>query len=104
MNNKQMFMSLFIVFVLFAAVFVVTAPAFADTNVRAGVIVEINEEENYCVVEDPCGLFWEFSEIEDFEIGDLVIMVMDNIGTPETILDDEIVDVVYSGYVSNELK
>lgn len=104
MNNKQMFVSLFIVYILFVSIFVMTAPAFADTNVRAGVIIEINEEDDYAVVEDPCGLIWEFSEIEDFEIGDLVIMTMDDMETPETIMDDVIIDTVYSGYVVAELK
>lgn len=104
MNNKQMFMSLFIVFILVFSIFVVTSPAFADTNVRAGIIIEINKEDDYAVVEDSCGLIWEFDEIEDFEIGDLIIMIMDDMRTPETIMDDVIVSVTYSGYVAAELK
>lgn len=104
MNNKQMFVSLFIVYILFVSIFIITAPAFADTNVRAGIIIEINEEDDYVVVEDPCGLIWEFDEIEDFDIGDLVLMVMDDMGTPETIIDDVIIDTIYSGYVAAEVK
>ena len=107
MNNKQMIVSLFIVFIMFFSIFVITAPAFAeadDIHVRAGIIVEINEEEDYCVVEDACGLIWKFYEVEDFTVGDVVIMTMWDANTPETILDDEIVDVVYSGYIAAELK
>lgn len=60
--------------IMFGLAVVLTSPAFAETNVRAGIIVEVNEEDDYAVVEDPCGIFWEFYGIEDFIVGDLVIM------------------------------
>lgn len=104
MNNKQMIISLFVVYILFVSIFVVTSPAFADTNVRAGIIVEINEEEDYATVEDACGLIWEFDEIEDFMVGDLVIMTMWDSNTPESIYDDEIINVVYSGFIAADVK
>lgn len=107
MSNKDLFVSLFITVVLFFVAVVATAPAFADeddVNVRAGIIVEVNCEEDYCIVEDACGLYWEFYEVEDFMVGDMVIMTMWDAGTPETILDDEILDVVYSGFIAADVK
>lgn len=92
--------------ILFGLAIVLTSPAFADIdgiNVRAGIIIKINTEEDYCVVEDSCGLFWEFQGVDDYEIGDLVIMTMWDAET-ESIFDDEIINVTYSGYIAADVK
>lgn len=70
---------------------------------RAMEIVEIDKARNMAVCVDAVGHEWEFTEPEDLEVGDLVICTMYDKGTKETILDDEIVDVVWSGYTTNEV-
>ena len=64
----------------------------------------IEENKAYCI--DAVGLEWTFTDPEDLEVGDIVICTMYNNGTKETIVDDEIVDVVWSGYYfeGNEFK
>lgn len=68
----------------------------ANTYPRAMEIVEINDDVAVCV--DAVGMEWEFIEPEDLEVGDIIICTMYDNGTKETILDDEIVDVDWSGY------
>lgn len=65
---------------------------------RAMEIVEIDKAKDIAVCVDAVGMEWEFTEPEDLEVGDLVICTMYDKGTTETIVDDEIVDVTWSGY------
>ena len=65
---------------------------------RAMEIVEIDTARDTAICVDAVGFEWEFSEPEDLEVGDLVICTMLDKGTPNYIFDDEIADVVYSGY------
>ncbi len=65
---------------------------------RAMEIVEIDTVRDTAICVDAVGMEWEFTEPEDLEVGDLVICTMYDNGTKETIVDDEIVDVVWSGY------
>ena len=90
--------------ILFGLAIILTSPAFAETNVRAGIIVEVDEEDDRAIVEDPCGIFWEFRGVEDFMVGDLVIMELYDAGTPESIFDDEIINITYSGFVAADVK
>lgn len=73
---------------------------------RAMEIVEIDRTTDTAICVDAVGMEWEFSEPEDLEVGDLVICTMFNKGTENTITDDEIVDVIWSGYYfeGNEFK
>ena len=73
-----------------------TTLTLANTYPRAMEIVEINDDVAVCV--DAVGMEWEFTEPEDLEVGDIIICTMYDNGTKETILDDEIVDVDWSGY------
>lgn len=68
----------------------------ANTYPRVMEIVEIVDDTAICV--DATGMEWEFTEPEDLEVGDIVICTMYDNGTKETIVDDEIVDVRWSGY------
>lgn len=68
---------------------------------RAMEIVEVHDDIAICV--DAVGYEWEFTEPEDLIVGDLVICMMDTKGT-ETIFDDEITHVYYSGYTANTYK
>lgn len=106
-NFLKWFAAYAAVTVLFGLAIVLTSPAFAGTdgiNVRAGVIVEVDEEGDYAVVKDACGIFWEFYGIEDFTVGDLIIMELWDANTPESIYDDEIIDIIYSGYIAADVK
>jgi hypothetical protein len=80
-----------------------TALGLMTTYPRAMEIVEIDNDVAVCV--DAVGMEWEFTGPEDLEVGDIVICTMYDNRTKDTIVDDEIVDVVWSGYYfeGNEL-
>jgi hypothetical protein len=78
------------------------SPAAAETNVRAAIITEITED--VVTAEDAYGLIWEFYITEDLDVGDLVIMEMWDADTPETVFDDEIINVEYSGYTAADIR
>ena len=64
---------------------------------RAAIIIELVEDEDIVVCQDAAGVIWEFYGIEDFDIGDIVAMILWDAGTPEGIFDDEIIDATYAG-------
>lgn len=70
------------------------------TYPRAMEIVEINKANDIAICVDAVGYEWEFTEPEDLEVGDIVICTMYDNGTKNTIVDDEIMDVVWSGYTT----
>ena len=74
----------------------IAALLLGSTYPRAMEIVEIDNDVAVCV--DATGMEWEFTGPEDLEVGDIVICTMNDKGTKDTIVDDEIVDVVWSGY------
>ena len=65
---------------------------------RAMEIVEFEYDTDTVVCVDAVGLEWAFYGIEDWDIGDLVIVMLDNNGTPNTMVDDIITDTIFSGY------
>lgn len=66
-----------------------------------GIIVENDERSETVTVEDFNGNHWQFNGVEDWLVGDIVSMIMSDNGTPDSIYDDEIVMVKYSGYREN---
>ncbi len=72
-----------------------------NTYPRAMEIVEIKNDTAICV--DAVGYEWQFTEPEDLFVGDIVICTMYNNKTTQ-IFDDQIVDVVWSGYISDNCK
>jgi len=90
-----------VVLVLVSILFSVSA--IAETNVRVAVIVNIDAETDKAICKDACDIIWEFYGTEDFDVGDLVVLTMWDSETPETIFDDEIVDVIYSGFVAADV-
>lgn len=76
----------------------ITAFTLGNTYPRAMEIVEIDKTNDIAVCVDAVGMEWEFTGPEDLVVGDLVICTMYDNGTTETIVDDIIVDVVWSGY------
>lgn len=69
---------------------------------RAMEIVEVDKAKDIAICVDAVGFEWEFSEPEDLVEGDIVICIMDTKGT-DSIFDDEIVDVWWSGYTTQNL-
>lgn len=61
---------------------------------NVGIITRLDEDENLIFVEDCLGFVWCFEGIEDWDIGDMVAMVFDDMGT-ELIFDDEIISMRY---------
>ena len=59
-------------------------------------------EDDVAVCVDAVGYEWDFEGPEDLEIDDVVVCTMYDNGTKNTIVDDEIVDVVWSGYTATE--
>lgn len=95
-----------LLYVVMILMFVITTPAFADTTItcRVGIVVEANEKTDILVIEDACGLTWEYEGIEDIVEGDVVVMMMYDNNTPETIFDDVILTVEYSGFVAADIR
>lgn len=76
----------------------IAALTLQSTYPRAMEIVEIDRKADIAVCVDAVGMEWEFDEPEDLEVGDIVICTIYDKGTKDTMSDDEIVDVVWSGY------
>ena len=74
-----------------------------NTYPRAMEITKVDLMADKAICVDAVGLEWEFDEPEDLEEGDIIICTMYDNGTKDTIVDDEIVNVTWSGYVANEL-
>lgn len=62
---------------------------------RAVYVSEIKLEDDIVVFEDGAGFTWEFTGVEDWGVGDVAAMLMDDNGTPETIYDDYVIETWY---------
>jgi len=80
-----------------------TAFTLGNTYPRAMEITRVDLMADKAICVDATGLEWEFYEPEDLEEGDIIIATMYDKGTKSTIIDDEIVDVVWSGYTTREI-
>lgn len=60
------------------------------------VVEEIDENSNSFSAVDCNGEKWIVEEIEDMYVGDIISVIMCDMGTPE-IYDDEIIEYRYSG-------
>ena len=68
------------------------------TYAKTAAVVEIND--NVVICEDNNGEAWAFESTKDWVEGDIVSMIMDDMGT-KTIYDDEIRSVRYCGAVKD---
>lgn len=93
-----------IIAVVLVLVVLFSVSALADVNSRVAIIISIDTEADKAICEDACGLIWEFYDVEDFDIDDVVVLIMWDSETPESIFDDEIVDVTYSGFAAADVK
>lgn len=55
----------------------------------------MNQDRNTVTFIDGAGILWEIRGIEDWELGDVAALLMDDSGTPEFIYDDKIVEAMY---------
>ena len=74
-----------------------------NTYPRVMEIVKVDLMADKAICVDAVGHEWEFYEPEDLEEGDMVVCIMYDNGTTNTIIDDEIIDVRWSGYVASEM-
>lgn len=65
---------------------------------RTAAVAGFDYDRDVVIATDWAGLEWEFEGIEDWEIGDLVSLMMYDNGMPNTILDDEIMLAYYGGW------
>lgn len=65
---------------------------------NCAIVVELNYLTDTLTVEDSIGHLWQVKGIEDYMLGDLVGMIMHDMGT-ELVYDDVIVKMYYCGWV-----
>lgn len=64
---------------------------------NTAVITGFDYARDIVICEDSAGRVWEFYEIDDWEIGDCVSLLLNNVGT-QFVTDDIIVSARYSGF------
>lgn len=64
---------------------------------KTTICLAVNRQTDTVTVADCNGTEWQFSGCRDFEEGDLIALIMSDNGTPETIWDDKVLTVRYSG-------
>lgn len=62
------------------------------------VVVEVNRQDDEVVCVDFNGNEWAFEGCEDWLVGDVCVMTMDDMDT-DSIYDDEITDIRYDGWM-----
>ena len=88
-------------FALVVAATITMEPAKNNSEIypTTGIVIETNFTADVVTVETFSGLQYEFSGVEDWELGDICSMLMNDSSTPDSVLDDEILQVRYSGYI-----
>ena len=64
---------------------------------KTAICLAVNRQTDTVTVADCNGTEWQFSGCQDFEEGDLIALIMNDNGTPDTIWDDTIITARYSG-------
>lgn len=64
----------------------------------SGIVTEVNCQENKVIITDSVRNEWEFNGTDDWHIGDIAAMIMEDNGTEE-IYDDKIIDIHYIGWI-----
>lgn len=79
----------------------IAVPACASLYPTVCVVTDLDYENDLVIIEDCTGNLWVFEGIEDWDLGDIVGLIMNDMETP-TIEDDEIVMMRYCGYMPEE--
>lgn len=108
MKNKTAIIATIICLLIVATITVVTATV--EQNETKGNeypdtarIIVINYETDEVLVENSIGYHYTFKGVEDYEVGYVLSLIMNDNGT-KLIFDDTIVRAKYSGYVWNDFK
>lgn len=65
---------------------------------RTGLVVDLDYDTDTVTVVDGVDFIWQFTGCEDYCIGDLVEILMQEAGDPENIFDDVIYSTCYAGF------
>lgn len=71
----------------------------AEYYPRTAFITSFDYTTDCVIVTDWAGMEWEFIGIEDWQIDDIVSMMMDDNNTPDNIYDDIIILALYGGSI-----
>lgn len=74
------------------------AEAIDNFYTRTGLVADLDYDTDIVTVVDGVGASWQFFGCEDYCIGDLVEMLMQRAGDPESIFDDVIYSTSYAGF------
>jgi hypothetical protein len=101
MINKLAYFSLIGLFLLVFVGCAVDAQASNPETLYPAVmqVVEVNADEDLLVLADFNGNAWEWEGVDDWQVGDLAGLIMNDCGTV-VIYDDEIVSIRYCGWVN----
>lgn len=80
-----------------AAIALFATPAHAATYPATMKVTEINTTTDVVTMETATGHMYEMTGVEDYLVGDLVSLIMDDKGTAD-ITDDAILDARYAGW------
>lgn len=102
LENIAMWVSFFLCVAFFAAVPIAAfVPKVAEPEHNlypmAAMVCELEEENDLVVIEDFNGNLWEFDGVEDWMVGDVCAVLMNDNATPDNICDDVIEQVRYCG-------
>lgn len=86
---------------LAAAILTVVGSAKADTYPAVFVVHEIDRSADTLTLIDYNGWMWDVYGVEDFEVGDVVGAIMDDMGT-DLIYDDEVQSIRYCGIMTQD--
>lgn len=78
-------------------------PASKNYYAMTAIVSVLDYAGDTVTVENATGFTWCFKGTEDWEIGDVASLVMDDNGT-EIVIDDLVVSARYSGYIAADLK
>lgn len=95
-RSTLIFVSIILIIVSILAIMFLPNPSRTESYPLSTTVIKINTTNDIVVVEDFNGNVWEFYGCEDWKVGDICAMIMDDCGTVE-IYDDKIVTVKYCG-------
>lgn len=92
------------VVLMFSPLLLKTDTIHSEEYPQTMVVVHINEYIDSVTIETATGYQYSFWGIEDYQIGDVVSVTMNDNATENDITDDKIVEVRFSGYTREEVK
>lgn len=69
---------------------------FSEDYPMTAIVVDVSRANDKVTIKDYNGNLWQYTGVEDYEVGDVVSCIMNSKGT-EYIKDDVIIKVKYSG-------